>query len=217
MARDYRSDDPPATTNDPAEPAPVARDTAAEPYPTADRRRGAQARARYGGFDWVATFLGFVVATFFTTVFLAIVGAIVGSVGFQLGARVTRDGVGGPTVALGAGAVIGSVVAVFLAYVIGGYTAGRLARFEGVLNGLGVVMWTVIVAIILAIIGAILGNRFNLGAQLHLNINVRDVSVAGVISLLVTLAVMVLGGMLGGLLGGHYQAKVSREMGEPTY
>lgn len=34
---------------------------------------------RYGGFDWVATFLGFAVANFFfSIIFLAIVGAIVG-------------------------------------------------------------------------------------------------------------------------------------------
>ncbi|MBJ7596903.1 hypothetical protein [Candidatus Nephthysia bennettiae] len=56
---------------------------------------GKTLRDRYGGFDWVATFLGFAVAIFFLTVLLGIVGAIVGSVGYQIGAEVPK--VGGPS------------------------------------------------------------------------------------------------------------------------
>jgi len=39
---------------------------------------------RYGGFYWGSDFIGFAVATFFTVLFLGIVGAIIGSVGFDL-------------------------------------------------------------------------------------------------------------------------------------
>src|SRR5437588_8833209 len=95
------------------------------------------ATARPGGFYWGSDFIGFAVALFFTIVFFGIVGAIVGTVGYQMGAPVPK--VGGPisntTQSLGIGGLIGGLVALFLAYLIGGYTAGRMARFDGARNG----------------------------------------------------------------------------------
>lgn len=170
---------------------------------------------RYGGFDWVATFLGFAVAMFFLIVFLGIVGAIVGAVGFQMHTPVPKIGstISGQTQQLGVGALIGSLVALFLAYLIGGYAAGRLARFSGVVNGVGVVFWTIVIAIILAIVGAVLGTKFNVASQLHLNINGGSLTLAGVISLAVTLAVMLLASALGGMLGTRYHRSIDREAG----
>ncbi|MGH2443886.1 MAG: hypothetical protein ACRDFX_12095, partial [Chloroflexota bacterium] len=82
---------------------------------------------RYGGFYWGSDFIGFAVAIFFTLVFLGIVGAIVGAVGYQLNAPVPKitgnlGSLPGTTQRLGIGALVGSLIAVFLAYVIGGYT-----------------------------------------------------------------------------------------------
>jgi hypothetical protein len=171
--------------------------------------------AAYGGFYWGSDFIGFAVATFFTLVFLGIVGAIIGAVGYQLGAPVPKIGshISGTTQNLGIAALVGSLIAVFLAYLIGGYTAGRMARFDGVKNGLGVVIWTVIVAIVLGILGAALGNRFNVGNQLYLHINTSALTAAGVISLVVTLAVMLLGAILGGNMGVRYHRRIDREAG----
>lgn len=168
---------------------------------------------RYGGFSLGASFIGFCVATFFTLVFLAIVGAIVGTVGYQMGAPVPSTGhaVSGTTQNLGLGAVAGSLIALFLAYVIGGYTAGRMARFSGRENGLGVVLWTVIVAVILGIAGAALGSRFNLASQLHLNISASTLTTAGVVSLVIALIVMILGAWLGGLLGERYHRRIDND------
>lgn len=193
-----------------AEPAtaPAAVDPAADPV--AARRAGARARARHGGFDWVATFLGFAVAVFFLAVFLGIVGAIVGTSGYR-----TSTGSVTAMVSSQAGivAVVGTLVATFLAYLFGGYAAGRLARYDGLINGLGVVMWTVIIAILLSIAGAVLNNRFQVAQQLHLGINLHDLTVAGVISGLVTLIVMLIGAALGGMLGSYYHRRVDRDLG----
>src|SRR5437763_8875627 len=127
-------------------------------------------RERYGGFSWGSAFIGFVVASFFTLVFFGIVGAIIGGVGYQLGAPVPK--VGGPLSAtsqhLGIGGLVGALVALALAYFIGGYTAGRMARFDGVKNGIGVVLWAIVVGLILGIVGVVLGTRFNVASQLHL-------------------------------------------------
>ncbi|HLJ66810.1 MAG TPA: hypothetical protein VKX16_05575 [Chloroflexota bacterium] len=175
--------------------------------------RRAEIVSRYGGMYWGSDFIGFVVAIFFTGVFLGIVGAVVGAVGFQLHAHVPKIGahVSGVSVQLGIGALIGSLIAVFLAYFIGGYTAGRMARFDGSRNGVGVVIWTVIVAVVLGIAGAIAGNRFNVASQLHLNIDRTTLTTAGVISLAVTLVVMLLGAALGGSFGARFHRVIDAD------
>jgi hypothetical protein len=171
-------------------------------------------RERYGGFYWGSDFIGFAVAMFFTLVLLGIVGAIVGGVGYQLNAPVPDPNsttLSETTKNLGIGALAGSLIAVFLAYVIGGYTAGRMARFDGPRNGVGVVIWTVIVAVALGVVGAIIGDRFNVAQQLHLNIDATTLTAAGAISLLVTLVVMLLGAMLGGWFGERFHRDIDRD------
>lgn len=179
----------------------------------AQRRRGV--RRRYGGFDWVATFLGFAVAIFFLLLLLGIVGAIVGSVASQIGATGPTAGgsISGTTENLGIGAVAGALVALLLAYLIGGYAAGRLARYDGVANGIGVVVWTIIVAVILGVLGAVLGSKFNVASQLHLNVSPSSLKAGGLISLVVTLLVMVVAAALGGGLGGRYHSRIDRAAG----
>lgn len=165
---------------------------------------------RFGGFSWWADFLGFAVAIFFVEVLFGIVGAIIGTVGYQMGTAVPKIGsaVGGATQNLGIAGLIGALIATFLAYLIGGYAAGRMARFDGLLNGLGVVIWTIVAAIILGILGGLLGNRFNVASQLNLHINTATLTTAGVISILVTLAVMTIGAILGGMLGAAYHRRI---------
>ncbi len=171
--------------------------------------------ARYGGFYWGSDFIGFAVAIFFTIVFLGIVGAAVGAVGYQLGTPLPKTGsaISGTTQQLGIGGLIGALIALFLAYFIGGYTAGRMARFDGVKNGVGVVIWTVVVAIILGILGGIFGTRFNVASQIHLGLSSSTLTTAGIISLVITLVVMLLGSTLGGMTGARYHNRIDRQVG----
>lgn len=168
---------------------------------------------RYGGFYWGADFIGFAVAMFFTMVFLGIVGAIVGGLGYQLGQPLPKIGhaVSQTSQNLGIGALIGSLVAIFLAYLIGGYAAGRMARFSGARNGVGVVIWTVIVAILLGVAGAVLGSQFNVASQLHLKFNPQSMTAAGAISGVITLLVMILGATIGGVMGERYHRDIDRD------
>lgn len=211
MSRRYAEEDRPVAPED----RPVAPEAGrgAESGQLVRRERGNTPRNRYGGFDWVATFLGFAVAVFFLTVLLGIVAAIVGSVGYQLGAQVPTVGgsVSGATQQLGIGALVGSILTLVLSYLIGGYTAGRLARYDGMKNGLGVVVWTVLIVIIFGILGAVLGSQFNVASQLHLNVNLSALTTGGLISLAATLLVMLIASGLGGWLGGHYHKKIDRD------
>jgi hypothetical protein len=172
-------------------------------------------RARYGGFAWGSDFIGLAVALFFTIVFFGIVGAIVGTVGYQMGAPVPKVGsaITSTQQNLGLAGLLGGLLAVFLAYLIGGYTAGRMARFDGAQQGVGVVIWTIVVSIILGVVGGVLGNRFDVASQLHLNVNWSSLTAAGAISLLVALLIMLLGAMLGGTWGARYHRLIDREAG----
>jgi len=166
---------------------------------------------RYGGIDWWATFIGWAVALFFTLLFAGIAAAIVGGVGYQLDAPLTASD--NTAQRLGIGGLVGGLVAIFLGYLIGGHTAGRMARFDGVKNGLGVVLWTIAMALVLAILGAVLGDQFDLTNRLRLDIDQGTLTVAGLVSLVVTLLVMLAGAALGGKLGAGYHRRIDREAG----
>lgn len=178
-----------------------------------DRR--AELRERYGGFYWGTDFIGFAVATFFTIVFLGIIGATAGGVGYQVGAPLPRLGhaVSSTSQTIGISAAIASLVALFIAYIIGGYTAGRMARFDGAKNGIGVVVWTIIVAAVLGAGGTALGTRFNVASQLHLKLNSGTMTTAGLLALVVAIVVMLLGAVLGGVMGERYHRKIDRDAG----
>lgn len=169
---------------------------------------------RYAGFDWVASLLGFAVAMFFLAVFWGIVATVVGTLGF-------RPALGSVTAAATApyaeAAAAGGLAAILLAYLIGGYAAGRVARFNGGRNGLGVVLWTVIVAIGLGIAGAILETlQFGLVQNLHFGISLRAAAVDAAIAAAPLLILMLLGSLVGGALGTRYHRRVDRAVGVPA-
>jgi hypothetical protein len=177
--------------------------------------RQAELRQRYGGFYWGSDFIGFAVATFFTIVFLGLIAAIAGGVGYQVGAPLPKVGhaVSTTTQTIGAGAAVASLIALFIAYVLGGYTAGRMARYDGAKNGFGVVLWTIVVTVILGLIGTALGNKFNVASQLHLKLNSSTFTAAGLIALAIALVVMVIGALLGGMSGERYHRAIDRDAG----
>lgn len=166
---------------------------------------------RYGGFDWWATFIGWAVAVFFTLLFAGIAAAVIGGVGYQLDAPLSTTDDAAQR--LGIGGLVGGLVAVFLGYLIGGHTAGRMARFDGAKNGLGVVLWTIAMAVVLGVLGIVLGDQFDLTSRLRLDIDQGTLTVAGVVSVAVTLLVMLVGAMLGGTLGAGYHRQIDREAG----
>ena len=117
---------------------------------------------------------------------------------------------------VGVGVLLASWLAALIAYFIGGYAAGRLARYDGVRNGLGTVLWTVLVAIVLGILGAVFGSRFTVAGQLHLSVDRGSLTGDGIISLLVALLIMLVGSASGGLLGALYHLRVDRDAATAT-
>ncbi|MDP9233032.1 MAG: TIGR04086 family membrane protein [Actinomycetota bacterium] len=165
-----------------------------------------------GGVSPGAIFTGVVVA--FGATF--ILSAIVGGVLVALGINNTPS----TTVTVGVGAGIALVVAMFLAYLWGGYTAGRMARGAGLANGLLVPLAAIVVALIVGGIVTALGatanlnlpslSHFNPGLPIsdnQLNGRVLDASLWIGLSGLIA---MFLGGAIGGLLGARWHTKLER-------
>ena len=121
----------------------------------------------------------------------------------------------GSTREVGIGIGVGLVVAWFLSSMWGGYTAGRMGRGAGVVNGVLVPLVVLIIgAIIAAIVGA-LGSSANLNlpfrpAQLPTqNSPLYDLSAGFGIAIL---AAMIVGGALGGGLGSRWHTKLERRV-----
>ena len=163
-------------------------------------------RAR-GGVSPGGIITGVVVA--FGAIFL--LSAIVGGVIAATGLEDNLDA--GNVVEAGVAGGIAFVIAQFLAYLWGGYTAGRMARGAGALNGFLVPLVALLLAVIVGGIAAALGAAGDMNlplqdARLPLEENVRiDYGIAYGIAALVA---MFLGGILGGLLGARWHTKLER-------
>jgi hypothetical protein len=168
-------------------------------------------RAR-GGVAFGPILTGVVVA--FGAMFL--LSALIGGVLVSLG-LIDPDVSTGEAIDVGLGAGIALVMAQFLSYLWGGYTAGRMARGSGVANGLLVPLTALIVAAVVGAIAAGLGAEANLNLpfttnQLPLeNDNLVDWGVGiGIASLIA----MFLGGALGGGMGARWHTKLERTVGQ---
>jgi hypothetical protein len=164
-------------------------------------------RAR-GGVSPGGVLTGVVVA--FGAMFLlsAIVGGILAALGIT-DTNVTRS----EAVDAGISGGIAFVVATLLAYLWGGYTAGRMARGAGLLNGVLVPVVAIVIALIIGAIGAALGATVNLNLPLstaRLPVQGGDAVSWGVGLGVAALVAMFLGGILGGLLGARWHTKLER-------
>jgi hypothetical protein len=165
-------------------------------------------RAR-GGLSIGGVLTGVVVA--FGAMFLlsGIIGGILVSLGIS-DANVTRE----EAVQAGIAGGIAYVVAMFLAYLWGGYTAGRMARGAGVLNGMFVPIAAIALALIVGVIAAALGAT----ANLNLPLTTARLPIQGSGSLVdwgvglgvAALVAMFVGGVLGGSVGARWHTKLER-------
>jgi hypothetical protein len=103
---------------------------------------------------------------------------------------------------------------IFVAYLAGGYVAGRMARFNGLKQGLGVWLWAVIMAVLIGIGGWLAGAQFDVLAQVNsfprLPLNEGTLTTGGIIVAVGVVAASFIGALLGGLAGMRYHRRVDR-------
>ena len=176
-----------------------------------DSMNAARARQReeYGGIHWGAAFFGFLAAAGLGAILSALVSAAGATL--SLGSDGEVSGAAADTIGIVGGIALLLVLAI--SYFAGGYVAGRMSRFDGARQGLGVFLVALIIAIVLAVAGAILGSEFNVLAQLNLPripISEGDLALGGIIALLIGLVVSVLAAIAGGKAGERYHKKIDR-------
>jgi hypothetical protein len=104
-------------------------------------------------------------------------------------------------------------VILFLAYLAGGYVAGRMARFDGARQGVAVWVIGLLVVIALAVLGLVLGSQHNVLQSLNLPripIGEGTATTAGIIALVAVLVVRLVAAVLGGKTGERYHRKIDR-------
>ena len=164
-------------------------------------------RAR-GGLSIGAILTGVVVA--FGAMFLlsAIIGGILAALG------VAEDNVSrSEAIDAGIGGGIAFAVAMFLAYMWGGYAAGRMARGSGLLNGILVPLAAIVIAFIVGAIATSLGAEANLNlpfSTARLPVEGSNVVDWGVGLGIAALVLMFVGGALGGMLGARWHTKLEK-------
>ncbi|MGY1806840.1 hypothetical protein ACI8AF_05675 [Blastococcus sp. SYSU D00669] len=169
-------------------------------------------RARFGGIKWGAAFFGWLSANGLAVVLIALLSAAGVAIGLTNGVD-TADEAAAQADTLGLAGGIGVLVVLFLAYLAGGYVAGRMARFDGVRQGLAVWLIGLLVVVLLALAGVALGAEYNVLQQLNLPripVDEGTATTAGIITLVAILVVTLVGAVLGGKLGDRYHRRIDR-------
>jgi hypothetical protein len=194
-----------------AEPATVRTDGASATRGAARDAVAAQ-RDRFGGIKWGAAFFGWLSANGLAVLLIALLSAAGLALGLARGVN-TADEAADQASEIGIGGGIAILVVLFLAYLAGGYVAGRMARFDGARQGLATWLIGLLVVLVLAAAGASLGSQYNVLQQLNLPripIDEGTATTAGIITLVAILIVTLLGALLGGMLGERYHRRVDR-------
>jgi uncharacterized membrane protein len=165
----------------------------------------AAARERFGGIDIPASLVGMLTALSTTLIVAGLVGAAVGAVGYQTGLEEDAQD-------LSTWSLIGGVAILLFAYLIGGWAAGRMARYDGARNGFAAGIWTLLLAAILAGLGAWAGSEYDVFRNVELPQWFEEdaLTTAAIISGVAAIAAMFAGGILGGLWGERYHRHADR-------
>ncbi len=169
-------------------------------------------RARFGGIKWGAGLLRRLSGHGLAVIHGGPLSAAGVALGLAQGVN-TAGEAADQVETLGIGGGIAVLAVLFLAYLAGGYVAGRMARFDGARQGLAVWVVGLLVVLLLAAAGGILGAQYNVLQQLNLPripIDEGTATTAGIITLVAILLVTLIGAVLGGKIGERYHRKVDR-------
>jgi hypothetical protein len=167
----------------------------------------------YGGFKWGAAFFGWLSANGLTVLLVAIAAAAGVALGLTEGVDTTQEAADSAADTLGLGGAIALLVILGIGYFAGGYVAGRMARFDGARQGVGVWIIGLLVTIALAVAGVVFGAEYNVLSDLNLPripVDEGDATTAGIIALAAVLLVTLFAAISGGKVGERYHRKVDR-------
>jgi hypothetical protein len=170
--------------------------------------------AGFGSLSAISVLAGVVTAYGAFAVVAAIAGAVASSL--DVGTEFRTDDW------TSSGAVASAITAavLFVAYLFGGYVAGRMARRASTLHGLAVFVTSLVLGAIAGGVVAGLADNADLEQNLRsigvptTGDQVTGVAVAGV---LVSLAAVLIGSLVGSSLGERWHTKLARRAVDPAY
>jgi hypothetical protein len=197
---------------------PARDETVDEPLPLGGRARPrtgqAAAQERFGGINWGASAFGWLVTASvggLLAVAAITVAAVLGAASRVTGAESALD----PGVLVAAGLLL---VVLLVGYYTGGYVAGRMSRFDGARQGVGVWSVGLLVAVVVAALGFLVGRRSGFLDRTDLPAAASAIDrmpatqlmwVSAAVVVVVLLATMLVA-MLGGSVGRRYHERVDR-------
>ncbi|MBA2462908.1 MAG: hypothetical protein H0V45_14275 [Actinobacteria bacterium] len=166
-----------------------------------------QVRERFGGIDLPATLVGMLTGLALVALLGGLIGAAVGVIGYQTGVENVEDD-------LSVASLIGGAVTLFLAFLVGGWAAARIARYDGPRNGLMTGVWTIVLAAVVSILAAALGAKYDILSRVDLPQWFSQDALTGgaIVSALVAVVAMLAGGFLGGAWGERYHRRADAEL-----
>jgi hypothetical protein len=173
-------------------------------------------KEEHGGVKVGSAFFGFLTAVgvgVLLTALLTAAGTAVGvATGTKVGEITSTASKSTSTIGIVGGIVL--LLIVFVAYYCGGYVASRMARFNGIKQGIAVWVWAVAIAVLLAILGTVAGSEYNILSQLNsfprIPVSEGDLTTGGIIALVAVLAASLLGAIVGGLAGMRFHRRVDK-------
>ena len=167
-------------------------------------------RDEFGGLNWGSAFFGWLVAIGVATLLTAILSAAGAAIGL------TKTSPSAATRSADTIGIVGGIlflVVLLLAYYAGGYVAGRMSRFDGPRQGVGVWVIGLLVTVLLAVAGVLLGAEYNVLSKLslpHIPVDEGSLTVGGVIALVAVVLGTLLAAVTGGKAGTRYHRKIDR-------
>ena len=106
---------------------------------------------------------------------------------------------------------IGTGAAYLVAYCIGGYVAGRMARFSSAKQGISVWLWQVMIMFAASLLTYFTPQVFQGGsANLSVQWYMQHGTASAILSVALVLCITFIAAVLGGLMGGIYHRRVER-------
>jgi hypothetical protein len=176
----------------------------------------ARQKEEFGGVKVGSAFFGWLTATgtaVMLTAFVAAAGIAVGvATNTNAGSATTQASENPKTVGIASAIVL--VVVLSVAYYCGGYVAGRMARFNGLKQGLAVWLWAVVIAAVVAIMAGIAGNKYDVLSRLNsfprIPVSQGNLTTGGIIALILAAVAALVGALVGGLVGMHFHREVDK-------
>ncbi|WP_240675610.1 hypothetical protein [Cellulomonas endophytica] len=172
----------------------------------------AREKEQFGGVKIGSAFFGWLTATGTAVLLTALVAGA--GTALSVATNTDPDEVASTPEAIGIGGSIALLVITLVAYYCGGYVAGRMARFNGLKQGVAVWLWAVVIAVVVALLGLAVGNQYDVLAQLNsfprIPVGEGELTTSGIIAALIVAASSLVGAILGGIVGMRFHRRVDK-------